>query len=383
MTPEVAVVPCHSYEETALLVALEALLAPLGGLSFVRPGMKVVLKANLVSAMRPVQAATTHPALLAVLTKLLCARGASVTVGDSPGGVWSEAHLNHVYQVCGLGQVEEAGGQLNRDLRVKEAFFPEAKRAKRFAYTAYLDDADLIINCCKLKSHGMMGLSAAAKNMFGAVPGLTKPQYHYRFPDPMDFADMIVDLNAYFKPCLHLIDAVVGMEGNGPTQGTPRPIGLLLAGKNPHQLDLLAAALIGLAPASVPTLKAAIARGLASADPAALHCNQDWQALRLPDFRCQPVPKAFLFLAGENPFSRLGLRALHGVLDTRPVVRKRECVGCRKCAEICPAQAIQMKQGRPVIDRGRCIRCFCCQEFCPKGAMKVRRGPLPFLFSAR
>ena len=92
----------------------------------------------------------------------------------------------------------------------------------------------------------MMGLSAGAKNLFGAVPGTVKPEYHFRYPDPDDFAHMIVDLNEYFRPRLVICDAVVAMQGNGPTQGQPRALGALLAAENPHRLDLLAAALIGL-----------------------------------------------------------------------------------------------------------------------------------------
>ena len=60
-----------------------------------------------------------------------------------------------------------------------------------------------------------------------------------------------------------------------------------------------------------------------------------------------------------------------------PKLRQADhCIGCRKCAEICPAHAIVMKQKKPVIDRKKCIRCFCCQEFCPKGALEARRSPI-------
>ena len=92
---------------------------------------------------------------------------------------------------------------------------------KSFTYTAWLDACDAIIDFCKLKSHGMMGMSAAAKNLFGVIPGTMKPEYHYRFPNMSDFAHMLVDINDYFadKVKLCLVDAVEGMEGNGPTKG--------------------------------------------------------------------------------------------------------------------------------------------------------------------
>jgi uncharacterized protein (DUF362 family) len=106
---------------------------------------------------------------------------------------------------------------------------------KSFTYTAWLDACDAIIDFCKLKSHGMMGMSAAAKNLFGVIPGTMKPEYHFRFPDMRDFARMLVDINDYFaeKVKITLVDAVEGMEGNGPTKGTPRHIGVLLASASP------------------------------------------------------------------------------------------------------------------------------------------------------
>ena len=108
-----------------------------------------------------------------------------------------------------------------------------------FLYTGYLDRADGIVNLCKLKSHGMMGMSAGAKNMCGAIPGTVKPEYHFKFPDYSDFADMIVDINEYFKPRLTVTDAVVGMEGNGPTAGDARKMGFIAASKSPHAADLV------------------------------------------------------------------------------------------------------------------------------------------------
>ena len=109
--------------------ALAAALALLSGLDWMQPGMKIAVKVNLISAMRPDAAATVHPALLTALTELLQERGASV-VGDSPGGLFTAAHLNRVYDVCGLRQCEQAGAALNLDTAQTEAHAPEAVQAK-------------------------------------------------------------------------------------------------------------------------------------------------------------------------------------------------------------------------------------------------------------
>ena len=111
--------------------------------------------------------------------------------------------------------------------------------AKQFPYTAYLAKADAIIDLCKLKTHGMMGLTYAIKYFFGSIPGTVKPEFHYRYPRAEDFANVLVDLYEYSKSRLCICDAVVGMEGNGPTQGTPREIGCLIASRNGHMIDSL------------------------------------------------------------------------------------------------------------------------------------------------
>lgn len=376
---KVSIVPCRNYSADEVDRALDAVLAPLGGFGFVRPGIKIAIKANLVTFMRPDRAATTHPALLCALTRKLTELGAVVTVGDSPGGLYNAAFVGRVYSATGMSEIEKCGGHLNRNFAQRDVIFKEARAAHSFTYTAYLDDADVIINFSKLKSHGMMGLSCAVKNMFGTVPGTMKPEYHYRYPDHAVFADMIVDLNEYFLPktVLCICDAVVGMEGNGPTAGEPRQIGALLASASPYCLDVVAAELIGLTRQNVPTLEAAYLRGLAPADVSGINIVGDMDALRVPDYKKVLSHSSLEFknFFGGKAGTMLG-NAIGGLLRARPLASKHECVGCAVCANICPARAIEIRDGYAIIDRKACIRCFCCQEFCSKGAMKVHRTPV-------
>ena len=167
----VVMTPCETYDDATVKAALEAVLTPIGGLDWVTEGMTVGIKANLVSAMKPEECATTHPSLLCALTQMLRKRGARVIIGDSPGGVYTTAFVNHVYHAAGLSACEAAGAELNRDLGTVDTRFPEAYVLKSFTYTAWLDTCDAVIDFCKLKSHGMMGMSAAAKNLFGVIPG--------------------------------------------------------------------------------------------------------------------------------------------------------------------------------------------------------------------
>ncbi len=367
----VSVVPCNSYAPGDVRRALHEVLAPIGGLDWVIPGMKIAIKANLVSMMKPDAAATTHPALLCELVRMLRDKGAEPIVGDSPGGLYNGAVLGRIYRVTGMREVEAAGALLNQNFATREARFEDAAVARDFMYTAYLDDCDAIIDFCKLKTHGMMGMSAAVKNMFGVVPGTFKPEYHFRYPDHRDFAKMIIDLNDYFAPKIRLCltDAVVGMEGNGPTQGKPRHLGALLASADPHSLDLASAALIGLSCKDVPTLQAAHDQGRIPESAFDLDIVGNLNDLCVEDFHNIHVRRSLQF-EGAGKFAAMFVRT---ALRAEPRAHKRACVGCRKCAEICPAKAIIMKNGCPIIDRKTCITCFCCQEFCPVGAMKVHR----------
>lgn len=210
--------------------------------------------------------------------------------------------------------------------------------------------------------------------MFGAIPGTMKPEYHFRYPDPRNFARMIVDLDEYFKPRLTIVDAVDCMEGNGPSGGTPRHMGALLAGESPHKVDLVCASLIGLRRKEVPTLEAALERGLIPACVEELAMEGDPAAFAIPDFQLITTGNSHLFRGnGRSLFGRIKGTLMEKLLAQRPQVKPAQCVGCGVCGKVCPANAIAMEGGKPHIDRKKCIRCFCCQEFCPESAMKVHR----------
>ncbi len=366
---DVSIVKCIDYSEDMVSDSILRLIDLLGPLDFIRPNVKVVIKANLVSALEPNTAAITHPALLRALSKFLIEKGAIVTIGDSPGGIFSEQHLNHVYNVTNLDCLKDIGVKLNQNFERKYTTFENAKVLKNFFYTSYLDDADVIINFCKLKSHAMMGMSAATKNLFGTIPGMLKPEYHYRFPNHADFANMLIDLNEYFKPCLNIVDAVYGMEGNGPTKGDPKFIGAILASRDPYKLDLACAKIIGLAKEDVPTLEAAFQRNLIPANANELSCNGDLNNYIVNDFKNITSHTGILFT--DRP--KLLQSFFSSSLKSIPKLSKSKCVGCKKCFEMCPAKAITMKNGKPSINRKICISCFCCQEFCPRGAIKSKR----------
>lgn len=378
----VSLTPCEDYSTQTAFLAMEELLVKSGRLDFVRPGMRIAIKLNLVSAMKAEAAATTHPVLVEWLCRELIRRGAAVVLGDSPGGPYTAVYLKHVYNVTGIREVaERTGAELNEDFDTADLSFPQAKIAKGFTGTAWLTKADAIINFCKLKTHGMMAMSASVKNLFGTIPGTMKPEYHFRFPKMEDFADMLVDLNEYWRPALNIVDAVVGMEGNGPTAGTPRKIGVIMASESPYNMDLVCAKLIGVDESQVLSIDAAKRRGLCAESVSEVPVNDDLSKYMIGDFELLSGRRSLQF-GGDGVIGKLTEVVMGELLKSKPKVKKAECIGCKKCMEICPAKAITMtgrgaakenRNGIPSIDREKCIRCFCCQEFCPKGAMKAHR----------
>ncbi len=363
-----SVVKCSSYDEESVKKALKEAVEKIGGLDFVKKGMKIAVKPNLVSFKKPEEAVTTHPILIKALVEMLLEKGATVVIGDSPGGPHTSMYINKVYTATGMTSLEGEGITLNRDLTEKTEELPEGKKLKKLTYTAYLKEADAIIDFCKLKSHGLMGMSAAVKNMYGTIPGLKKPEMHYQFPNEEDFAEMLIDLNEFFKPRLAVCDAIDGMEGNGPLNGSKRHIGAVIAAKTTYLCDLAAAALIGRSIKDIPTLKAAYERGLAPKDIGEVNLYGDIGSLAVKDFEAPPV-RGLRFMRDGTFIHFISSKCL----AQKPALKKKLCVGCGECARTCPAKAIEMKNKKPVIDRKKCIRCFCCQEFCPRAAMVVHR----------
>lgn len=368
---DVSIAACADYSPENVRAALAAAIEPVGGLDWVTPGMNIAVKANLMMTKRPEQAATTHPEVLKALCELLRERGASVVVGDSPGGLFTAPFLAAVYSATGVRCIEETGAKLNDDFTHIEVEHPDAVAARSFHAVNFLCKADAVIDASKLKTHGLMAYTGACKNFYGSVPGMLKSEYHYLYGGTDRFADMLVDLCEWFAPRLSIEDAVMGMEGNGPSGGEPRFIGAILAAKNPHALDLAAAHIIGLGCADVPTLAAANRRGLIPDSYDKLTFAGDIESFAVPDYKLVPSLSDSRLWGYKNPAVAAALERLFA---RRPNVTAEKCVGCGACAKCCPREAITVSpKGRAVIDRGKCIRCFCCQEFCPQSAISVRR----------
>jgi uncharacterized protein (DUF362 family)/ferredoxin len=370
MNREVSVARCENYDPEIVKDALTAALAPIHGLDWVAPGMKIAIKANLMMRVKPERAATVHPQVAVALCELLIERGASVVLGDSPGGPFSAPYLASVYSSTGMQDILKTGAVLNENFSFSDISNPDAVAAKDFQVTNYLLEADAVIDLCKLKTHGLMAYTGACKNFFGAVPGMRKSEYHYRYTTHEAFANMLVDICEWCKPRLSIGDAVMSMEGNGPSGGTPRFMGAILCSFNPHALDLAGAHLMNMGISDVPTLRVAFDRGLIPQNVSEISVFGDLPSFVIPDFKLTPKHDVTLWGTKNTTAARI----LSHMFASRPKVDRSLCIGCGECKTICPAAAIRIEHHRAKIDSGKCIRCFCCQEFCPKGIISVHRS---------
>ena len=379
MNCDVSISRCESYEPEVVKAGLLAALAPIGGLDWVTPGMKIALKVNMMMQIKPEKAGTVHPQIAASLCELFVERGASVVVGDSPGGPFSAAFLAGVYSTTGMRQVLKAGASLNDNFAIQDVSFPEAVSAREFQVTSYIAEADAVIDLCKMKTHALMAYTGACKNLFGIVPGLRKSEFHYRYNTHEAFANMLVDLCEWCKPRLSIADAIMTMEGNGPSGGTPRFMGAILASFNPHALDLAGAHLMNLPANDVPTLAAAVSRGLVPQEIGDLRVFGDLESFVIPDYQLTPKQDVTLWGSKNPAIAKL----LSGMFASRPLIDQPRCVGCGECLRVCPASAITIAGKKASIDKQKCIRCFCCQEFCPHAVIEVHRPPVARLLNRK
>ena len=369
---------CPDYSQAE--ACIRALVEQMGGMGrFVRPGERIVLKANLLRAAPPESAICTHPAVVEAAAKLVKEAGGTPVICDSPGGaLHKEAVLRSLYEKTGMAAAAAAAGaELSMDSSTRTVSLPEGKVLRQAEIITPVAEADGVIDLCKMKTHVLMSMTGAVKNLFGVIPGLSKVGYHATHPDHETFADVLLDLTGYVKPRLSLMDGILAMEGDGPgSSGTPRQAGLLLAAANPLALDTAAGAIMNLPRKDNPVLLAAERRGLTPCRMEDVELiGGTVEELRMADYKFPASTKSNLmdFL---GPLARPAERLCKKALSQTPRIDGAKCVGCGICAKSCPGQAIAMtapgKKAR--ISQNACIHCYCCHELCPQKAVELHQS---------
>ena len=285
MSPTVAFTRVANYDRPDLDLALNALLEPWGGMAqFVKPGDRVLLKPNLLTASRPTKECVTRIELVAAVARQVQARGGKPFLGDSPAfGSAQGVALANGY------------GSLLTELNIPVVEFQGKRYAVDSDHFQHLRlskeamEADVVINLPKVKSHMQLTLTLGVKNLFGCVPGKMKAWWHMEAGKDKDrFGEMLVETARAIDADLTILDGIIGHEGNGPSAGEPRHLGWLGAAENVFALDRAVIDILGVPPEQVPTIVAADRLGYAPPysevefpllSPSELHIA-DW---KLPD----------------------------------------------------------------------------------------------------
>lgn len=378
-----------NYDQIRVDEAVEHIFNDLPSVRKLGKNSHVLIKPNLLAGHVPEKAVTTHPAVLTAVIRAIKRRGvpaSQIVCADSMGGVYTPALMKAAYCISGMLQAcEKEEICCYIDCQWDLCKVENGRLVKEFALIQPVLEANFIIDLPKLKTHVMTGYTGAVKNLFGCIPGLQKAEWHTRFSDRERFGGMLIDLLQTVKPDIAIMDAIYGMEGDGPAGGNPRFIGLLLGSEDLLNMDLAACSVIGMEPMRVPYLDVAHRLGLCGKQFDRQDIRGDSSALvHIADYKLplsyQHEKLGSTDFADYKAWMKPIVQTIEKMIAPRPVIKKIKCVGCGKCAEICPQHTIflywEKSQRKAKIDFRKCIRCFCCHEMCPVKVIFVKKTTL-------
>ncbi|PIU42118.1 MAG: hypothetical protein COS99_01835 [Candidatus Omnitrophica bacterium CG07_land_8_20_14_0_80_42_15] len=362
MRTQVAIARCHGYQKEELDKALGRVLELLGGLEkFIKPGERVLIKPNFLSARKPEEGVNTHPEFIRAVLKKVKAITSDIMIGDSPGGFGK--NIDEIYERSGVKQVAQEEG-------VALVKFDKSRKIGRYPVAVCALEADKIISLPKFKSHDIMLITAAVKNMYGVLPGIFKAKQHSIAPSNKQLAPILVDAYSIRKPDLSIVDAIVSMDGNGPSSGRLRETDFIIASTDGVAVDSVLMKITGLEPFDLHTNKEAHDRGIGEADLEKIDIlGETINSVKVDDFRFSEIR-----LLNRAPKLIAWLLKLLMVFKIN--IDNSKCRRCKLCEEACPASAISIAEHKCKVDHSKCLLCMCCREICPHGAVVVDKSLL-------
>ena len=357
----------ENYNQPEITEAVKRVFAHFGGIEqFIKKGDRVLLKVNLVAGHDISRRVTTDPTIVRTVASLVLEQGATPFIADSPG----IDNFNRAAERAGFIQVaRDLGIECHELTDPVELPHDETADYHRISVSKYVLEADKIINLAKLKTHGQMYLTMGTKNLFGTVPGRLKAGWHYNVGLNRErFASLLIDIYRGVKPTFTLLDAVIGMDGDGPTSGNPYNFGYLVGTTDALAMDFWLCKMVGAKFEDYPLYMAAKRRNFPQ-------CTLDPQDLAgdiTPDhiFPNVNLPKTrSMRLLPRIPF-------IERLMTSRPVHIPELCIGCGRCAAVCAAGALRHENKHLYFDYGKCIRCYCCHEMCPVKAIEFKESKL-------
>jgi uncharacterized protein (DUF362 family)/Pyruvate/2-oxoacid:ferredoxin oxidoreductase delta subunit len=364
---KVSIIKCDDYTLDNVRRAVKKSLSHLGGLEkFVKKDQTVLVKPNLLSAKDPSRAITTHPALVQAVIEEVQSLGATPILGDSPGGV--ERGVKRVWENTKMAEVAGLTSTKLVPFESSGVYERKTHAGKSYFIAKPVLDADVVISLPKLKTHTLTLMTCAVKNMFGSIPGFRKSEYHRDAPKPGDFAGVIADIYSLTKPHLSIVDAVVCMEGDGPSSGNPKYLGVLFAGTDAVALDMVAAKMMGYKDGEIEITSGTQKKGLGAKSFSEIEMlGEKLAELSLPKF---VLPSNRLL----KLIPKFLLAPIKPLVWVRPAILDGNCINCNVCVDNCPTNTIRKGERKPRFDYTNCINCMCCHELCPERAVFLRKS---------
>ena len=374
-TTKVACTICHQYCHEELVAAVAAAVAAAGGWpEKIKKAESLLLNPNLLSARHPDQAVTTHPDLIrAVICELRKLGIKRIVLGDSPAGSYSWSKL---WDTTGMSEL--AAAENIELLPFEKVRRVECRNGITVPLLYELEEFDAVISLPKLKTHILTKVTAAVKNTYGLIPGSAKSMFHGSYQSPLSMGEFIADFYGLVKPDFIIMDAVICMEGEGPANGSPYPLGLVFAGEDAAAIDSCACEAFNYTAGDIPLLRKVEANGFGIVDSNSIErVGNGWEILRTS----QPKRSHSDFL------HRIPQRLFHVLtlfLSFRPHIDQKSCVRCGICAKVCSQNAIikNKRNGQYQVQSSKCILCMCCMESCAEHAITLkpfwRRWRIPF-----